>query len=517
MTDGLTDPQSIPPISADGHTIRTSSEPTNVHYELGDSLADLECVRLLQRVWPRPAAEAPHPDSAPEPATADEATAPMYIGRFRIERLLGHGGFGVVWLATDPDLDRQVALKIPQPHILVTPELHERFVQEARAAAMLDHPHIVPIHEINTSGPVSYIAAAYCPGTNLEQWIAQQTAEIPVDTAAELVALLAEAMQYSHERGVLHCDLKPSNVLVVPHEPASAPANVRLPFTPRLTDFGLAKLLEQSLLQTRTSMVLGTPAYMAPEQAKGKLREIDARTDVYALGAILYQLLTHRPVVDGETTFDILERVRNQEPVPPSRIRSSVPRDLEIICLKCLQKDPLHRYQTAGELAADLRRFLNGEPIAGRPLSLAQRFGRWVRRPQRVRDAGLVIAMVNVGVALWTVISTAALIIWNVVPTDVPGQMMLQAVALASVLHLPLVFLGWKIANGSRGALHLTFGIITALALFLVACLEKWVTPPFGTAYNDSFALTTVFILLLIMSIGQLILLTFAWIGGGGE
>src|SRR5262249_25341052 len=250
------------------------------------------------------------------------------------------------------------------------PALLERFQREARAAAGLDHPHIVPVYEAGAVGPVCYIASAYCPGPTLAQWLKRRDQPVPVREAAELVATLAEAVQHAHGRGVGHRDLKPGNVLLAADD------------TPRVTDFGLAKVFgaEGEASQTQSGAVVGTPSYMAPEQAGGQRKAVGPAADVYALGAVLYELLTGRPPFVAETTLDTLLLVRTEEPVPPGRLRPKLPRDLETVCLKCLQKEPGQRYTSAAALADDLRRWANGEPIRARPVSTWGRAWRWARR-----------------------------------------------------------------------------------------------------------------------------------------
>jgi serine/threonine-protein kinase len=325
------------------------------------------------------------------------------LGRFRILRELGHGGLGIVYLAYDPQLNRQVALKVPRLEALASRDMRRRFLLEAEAAARLNHPHLVSIYDAGEDGPICYIAAEYCPGPTLSGWLKDRQAPVPVALAARVVKQLAEAVQHAHGRGVLHRDIKPSNVLLYPQEnqhldvsqSSSGETRASDPdgFTPKLTDFGMAKLLEGAADLTRTGAIVGTPAYMAPEQARGEVRNIDARADVYALGAILYEMLSGRRAFPGDSEVDALRRVVFEEPVAPRKLRKNIPRDLETICLKALSKEADRRYQTAGEMAADLGRFLEHEPILARRVHPAEKSWRWLKRRPLVA-AVLVMALV---------------------------------------------------------------------------------------------------------------------------
>jgi len=348
--------------------------------------------------------------SPPEESSSDggvAATEPRTFGRFQIVRELRRGGFGVVFLAHDPVLRRDVALKVPRPDALLTPDLRRRFLREAQAAARLTHPNLVAVHEVGEVGPICFIAAAYCDGPTLDAWLQERAEPAPPRLAAHIVAALADAVHYAHTQGVLHRDLKPSNVLLESSSPAAArPADDEPPFIPKLTDFGLAKLAECDAeeTQTRRGTRLGTPGYMAPEQADGRLNEVGPRTDVYSLGALLYELLTAQPVFRGSTDLDTLHRVLVDEPIPPRRLQPDLPRDLEAICLMCLEKQPGRRYETSAALASDLRRFLAGEATEARPLSAAGKLWKWSRR--RPAAAALVLvstiaAMMIVGGSLW--------------------------------------------------------------------------------------------------------------------
>jgi WD40 repeat protein len=359
---------------------------------------DLAFAQWLHQALPPPTAAA---DSRPEFFDGLSPLPWARLGRFQLRRELGRGAFGIVYLAYDPALGRDVALKVPRVDVLTDPALRARFHREARAAAGLDHPNIVAVHEAGEVGPVCFLVSAYCRGPTLAQWLKQRNQPMPVREAAALIATLAEAVHHAHTRGVIHRDLKPANILLqkseTPNpksEKETAPALSDLGFrfsdlelrnsdlTPKVTDFGLAKLLlEQGEgAQTRSEAIVGTAGYMAPEQAGGRSKAVGSAADVYALGAILYELLTGRPPFQAETSLETLLMVRSVEPIPPTRLRLKLPRDLETICLKCLEKEPSRRYASALALAEDLGRFLAGEPIRARPLSWWARGGKWVKR-----------------------------------------------------------------------------------------------------------------------------------------
>jgi WD40 repeat protein len=371
------------------------------------------CLQLLERDRrERSPALLPNPGESvlPPGLVFDPATGTGQLGRFQLLRMLGAGGFGIVYLAQDPLLGRLVALKVPRPETLLTPELRQRFLREARAAARLNHPHIVPVFDTGGIGPVCYIVSAYIPGGTLAQWLSAQTTAVPVRGAARLIATLADAVQHAHAQGILHRDLKPSNILL--EAATNTPTNPahNLGFIPRLTDFGLARLQDQELAEdgiprenpatalsgkeeeTASGAMLGTPKYMAPEQANGRRADLGPHTDVYALGAILYEMLTGRPPFKGATVLETLEQVRLREPVPVRWLQPKVPRDLETVCLKCLDKDPRKRYASAKALAQDLECWLNGEPIQARRSRACERGYRWIRRnPVVAALSGLVL------------------------------------------------------------------------------------------------------------------------------
>lgn len=333
-------------------------------------------------------------------AVQESQAIPQSIGRYSIVRSLGRGGFAEVFLARDEELDRSVALKVPLFHAGMNEDARLRFEREARVAASLGHPQIVPVYEFGDVGPVQFIAFAWCEGPTLAEWI-ERGGTIDFRTAALIVAHLAEAAQHAHQRGIVHRDLKPGNILI--DEDASL-ANQPVWEQVRIADFGLARQINvQDTTLTRDGQIIGTPAYMAPEQASGDF-DAGPAADVWALGMILFELLTNK------TPFrrsDLLTTIRAicDEPVPAAKtFRRDVPPGLAAIADLCLRKIPGDRYQSAHELAVDLRRWLNDEPVVARPISAVTKLSLWTRRnPLVAALIGLTIASLSIGlgVAMW--------------------------------------------------------------------------------------------------------------------
>jgi serine/threonine protein kinase/tetratricopeptide (TPR) repeat protein len=362
---------------------------------------------------------------ADRPENTNSATLPTHIqvpkGQspdwpivpgLELMEVLGSGGMGVVYKARQATLDRDVAVKFLRDAHRADSEQRERFLQEARAVARLRHPNLVQVYEFGelpvpsgiTSQP--YLVLEYVSGGSLADIV--RGSPQPPGEAARLVETLADAIDYAHQQGVIHRDLKPANVLLQNAEcrmqnaesaqiasDKSAYCNLHSAI-PKVTDFGLAKLLAGSDL-TQSGHVLGTPSYMAPEQATGKSAPITAAVDVYGLGAILYEVLTGRPPFVSETVDATIWQVLRDDPLSPRRLQPTVPRDLETICLKCLRKEPGRRYATAQDLADDLRRFRAGEPVRARPVGTSERLVRWCGRHPGV--AGLLAALVLVFLA----------------------------------------------------------------------------------------------------------------------
>ena len=327
----------------------------------------------------------------PTPTPLTPSGLPERVGRFEVKKLLGEGVFGRVYEAYDPQLKRTVALKVAKPEQLASPRRVERFLREAQAAARLIHPNIVAFFETGQDGPSHYIASAFVPGKPLDAVLAglPEGQTLPLTQAVLIVRKLAEALAHAHQQGVVHRDVKPANVLW------------REDGEPLLTDFGLASRADETEKLTQAGGFLGTVEYAAPEQWHG---QAEASSDQYSLGVLLFELLAGRlPFVGSSTDHYLLLHTQMAAP-SPRRFRPQLPRDLETVCLKCLEKEPGKRYRDCGELANDLRRFLDGEPTSARPLGPVERLGRWVGKNPLVASLSAAILLLLVsatGLVAW--------------------------------------------------------------------------------------------------------------------
>ncbi|MGE3807284.1 MAG: serine/threonine-protein kinase [Gemmataceae bacterium] len=397
-------------------------------------------------------AEAPDTCGEPEHHPTPKQPAPPALGNFGDYELLAElarGGMGVVFRARQISLDRVVALKMILSGELASDMEIQRFRTEAEAAARLDHPNIVPIYEVGEQEGRHYFTMKFVEGGSLAQHLEKFRKP---DEAAELVALIAHAVHHAHQRGILHRDLKPANILLTPDG------------QPQVTDFGLAKRLEQDSAQTHTGAILGTPSYMAPEQAAGKKDAATVLADIYSLGAILYELLTGVVPFRGESAWETVKQVQEQPPVPPSTRVPGLDRTLEAICLKCLEKDPRRRYDTAEALALDLEHWQSGEATAARPPSAAQLLWIWVRR--------------NIGITAWV------LLIGVVCGGLGTGLIAIQSVwdLLISVddtyekfpsLKSPWLAVDWELPDGAIRALTIAGMVLFALPGLLVVMVAR--------------------------------------------
>ncbi len=356
----------------------------NCGSELADHVGSELCFACLLNVGLSDLGDDPTADLgqtvAPVESPKETCDFPVVFGRYELLAELARGGQGVVYRARQKSPNRLVALKMIALGSWANEKHLKRFKTEAEAAANLDHPNIVPIYEVGQVGSQHYFTMKLIEGVSFRQVLAKGPLE--VKGAAALIAQVARAIQYAHDRAVLHRDLKPGNILIDQHN------------RPYVTDFGLAKVIEHESTVTNTTDVLGTPAYMSPEQAAGRARELTCAVDVYGLGAVLYETLTGVAPFSGESTMETLRAVLEKEPKPPTLINPEVDRDMETICLKCLEKEPEKRYASAKDLAEDLERWLDNEPILARPATAIARGRKWVRRnPAPALAAPLILAL----------------------------------------------------------------------------------------------------------------------------
>ncbi|MHC4779543.1 MAG: serine/threonine-protein kinase, partial [Planctomycetota bacterium] len=309
----------------------------------------------------------------------DGTSRPSSLGPYKIREEIGRGGMGVVYKAYHDELKREVALKVLIAGEDASEESIERFHREAESVAKLGHhPHIVPVYDIGREGARHYFAMHFVEGSALDRIIDME--RLDQKGAARLIRKVAQGLQHAHDHDVLHRDIKPANILVTEEG------------EPLITDFGLAKDVQSGSSMTRSGVTLGTPQYMPPEQADGLIDQIDVRSDVYSLGATLYETLAFRPPFEGTTPINVVKKVILDDPLPLRRIDPSVDSALETICLKCLEKAPERRYPSARALAEDLGRYLHGEPIEARPASMAEKILKKIKR-HKVASAGIAVAV----------------------------------------------------------------------------------------------------------------------------
>src|SRR5205809_5436169 len=329
---------------------------------------------------------------------------PTHFGDYELQEEIGRGGQCVVCRGRQKSLNRTVARKIIVLGRWATARPSKRFRLEAEAAASLNHPSIVPIHEVGERDGCCYFSMNLIEGGQLDQVVRREA--ISIRRAAQLIAQLARTVHYAHEHGILHRDIKPGNVLL------------DIEGEPHLTDFGLARLVETESTVTRTTEVLGTPSYMAPEQASGNNVALTSATDIYGLGAVLYHLLTGSPPFVGGTTYETIKLLEDTEPRPPRLLNPKVDRELSTICLKCLEKDPKRRYSSALALADDLERWLKHQPIQARRTGIFTRGRKWVRRNT---NSALLAA---------SLLALAAVICWNIWKSELTSRPATKSVAV---------------------------------------------------------------------------------------
>ncbi len=502
-------------------------------------LSPEEVVRRLERLWN---------SQAPSSLTASGSHVHgLKFARYELQQIRGQGAFGVVYQAIDTALNRQVALKIPREQALLDRDKRARFEAEAAAAALLDHPGIITVYEAELAGPTPYIATAFCPGPDLGEWLQRRKASVAWSDASNFVAQLADAVQYAHDRGVYHRDIKPSNVLLMPvrdcphftneagqttepHSLSKTDANahsgemgtVPLPplpgaltdYQPKLADFGLAKTTQLTAAETRSSLLLGTPLYMAPEQLESGALPSPAIADVYSLGCILYELITGQPPIQGDSYAEMLDRLRDQQPLPLRRLRPEVPRDLETVCAKCLEKNPAARYQSAAALAVDLRACVEGTRIQARGSSLLTRLKYWCTRPQRIRDAGWYTFCVQILLMIWVGIALVVGCYLLSIPTNEMLSMIVESVVLFTLVNGPMAVAGWYTIRQRPWAIYAglflsIFNVVVPL-VFMALSIKPFFEGLYARVDSRSYHAFAICSLIFFAEAGQIVLYAVA-------
>lgn len=432
------------------------------------------------------------------------------IDGYFIRRVLGSGAFGIVYLADDLERDRSVALKMPRPEVLLDSENRDRFVNEAHLASRLKHPGIIEVFETRLTGPTPYIAAAYCQGPDLAKWMNERTEPPPWKECVELVVQICDAVEHAHQNGVFHRDLKPANIMLSPTEStdsASPPGS----FIPKVTDFGLAKLAAPTLTRTRSSLLIGTPMYMAPEQLAPAATKDAATIDVYALGVILFELLTGQFPVQGNSYFEVLDNIRATPATRLRTIRRDLPNQLDRICSICLRNNPQARYPTAADLSTELRRCLAGQNVAGRKTTLSSRLGYWFTRPKRITNAAWFLIANGTILTAWVLTVVGFSKFYEVVTWTEYWQQWKDALAIEFFGVLPTIWAGWQMLRGKHWPMWVGLAAtVPNFPLLVFAIVDKPIM--FQGIYLDldPFFAFTVHIMLLICNAIQLFLLTSA-------
>jgi tRNA A-37 threonylcarbamoyl transferase component Bud32 len=398
----------------------------------------------------------------------------VQVPGYTVLGVLGKGGMGIVYKARQERLNRVVALKMILHAEHAGPEERRRFLAEAKAVARLQHPNIVQVHEVNELNGLPFFSLEHCGGGSLADKL--DGTPWPATKAAELIEVLARATAVAHQAGIVHRDLKPANVLLTEDG------------TPKIADFGLVKFVSTesraSSPGTQTGAIMGTPSYMAPEQASGKSRQVGPTADVYALGVMLYELLTGRPPFKASAPLDTVLQVLNADMVFVRRLQPTVPKDLETICHKCLEKEPQKRYANARELADDLQRFLAGKPVAARRMDLLRQISWWCHHHDRIRDAGVFSAWMLLVLTVWLVCGVVTHAVgavqrgswWPFKEAAIPSladQAILYFVGVIGLFFTPLLWASLGAIKGRVSALWLGLVVSAINVGIMLCCLSK--------------------------------------------
>lgn len=420
-------------------------------------LSSSEIVARLDQLW------RPSSTSIPDP-TVDN------VGHFSLERPIGCGTFGVVYRAFDTRLNRTVALKLPRPEVLMHEDKWKRFVREVDVSANLHHPGIVATYEANLETETPYLVTEFCDGLDLAEYL-EDGRRLSWSEAFRLMVDVTRAVQYAHSKGVLHRDLKPANLLLVPKDRTEENLKTRSldQFTAKLTDFGLAGLTTSVLGDTRSSLMIGTPLYMAPEQLNPRDPRLTAAADIYSLGVILFELLTGEVPVTGTHYVEVIDNLRAGNIKNLKSLRDDLPNSVIHVIKKCLETDPSARYQSAAELVEDLERCLAGEAPQGKRIGVLSRCLHWCRKPERIKDAGRYTLISQILLIPWTTIGIYAVYLFDVIEIQKIQVLVAELLFLLCVLTTPVIAAGWFTLKERTWAVWV--GFATALLTFPVALL----------------------------------------------
>ncbi|TWT78562.1 Serine/threonine-protein kinase PrkC [Posidoniimonas polymericola] len=428
------------------------------------------------------------------------------IGGCRLLGVVGQGAFGIVYHARDEQGGRDVAIKVPRPEVVLHAQRMQRFRNEAIAAATLDHPAIVPVYATEFEGPAPHIMSEYIDGPDLGEWLARAARPVDFEPAVRFILKLVDAVQHAHGRGVTHRDLKPGNVLLQPT--ASRPLSLD-DYSPRLTDFGLAGFDAVETRCTSSSMMIGTPLYMPPEQAAGGVADWPA-ADIYSLGVLLFELITKQTPYQGLTYPQLLQQMQVERAPDFAAARSDVPRGLQAIVTKCLRHDASDRYESAGELAADLARFLNGERPHAPPVRVTDPLVRWMRRPERLRQAALWTTCYQAGTIFWMCLVIAIAAICEVFPAGTAAKSVVALGVVCGLVHCPKALLGWAMLSGVRWAYPVSLlSSAVLLGVFIYSTLAESIA--FEWNYPTRFSKVSNFSILILGSTIECGLHLLAW------
>ncbi|MDB4767052.1 protein kinase [bacterium] len=442
------------------------------------------------------------------------------VANYKIRALLGTGAFGVVYLADDEIENRPVALKLPRLEVLYNPAKRKRFSTEAKIAANFDHPGIVKIYAFDMAGPTPYIATQWCDGGDLRKWkiqqMAQGSASPPWQDVVMLMADVADAVHYAHENGVVHRDLKPANILLFHKLDQDSQGSSRLAdFQAKVTDFGLAKLKDPNIIDTHSSLMVGTPIYMAPEQLSRPVDDFSnpAAADIYSLGAILFEMLTGESPIQGESYFEVLDNIQNRSPRSLSQFPHRLPADLNMICSICLSKNPDARYDTAAKLAEDLRTCASEGCVVGKSINVLARSKFWFGRQDWFSIAGWFAIGSQMLVTIWLVLGDLSKVFFGLLTMQEYFDILPILILLAVTTSFSMIF--FAVFTIRRRKWAAWCGAVLA-AINLSAPVLAIINQPvvFKDIYNNSdpyFSFQIHLILLLCFGCQLILFLCAAW------